>query len=188
MAKKNQGISGLRPTVVSLAVASCFSSNLALANPTGAQVVNGQVSMIQNGNVLQITNSPNSIINWQTFSIGANEITRFLQQSQASAVLNRVAAGNPSQILGTLQSNGRVFLVNPSGIVFGAGAVVDVAGLVATSLNLSNQDFLAGKLKFTDVPGAGSIINQGNITTSSGGQVYLVGPAVENKGIITSPN
>src|SRR5262245_33426287 len=139
----SQGFRGFRPTVVSLAVASCFASSVALANPTGAQVVNGQVSVIQNGALLQITNSPNSIINWQSFSIASGEITRFVQQSAASAVLNRVAAGNPSQILGMLQSNGRVFLVNPSGITFGAGSVVDVAGLVATSLNLSNADFLA---------------------------------------------
>jgi filamentous hemagglutinin family protein len=155
-------------------------------------VVNGQVSVIQNGALLQITNSPNSIINWQSFSIGASEITRFIQQSQASAVLNRVtgSAGaiDPSVILGALQSNGRVFLVNPSGILFGAGAQVDVAGLVATSLNLSNSDFLAGKLKFTDGAGAGSVVNQGNIATGAGGEVYLIGNAVRNDGIIKSPN
>jgi filamentous hemagglutinin family protein len=187
-----QGFRGFRPTLVSLAVASCFVSSSALANPTGAQVVNGQVSILQNGNLLQITNSPNSIINWQSFSIGANEITRFVQQSQSSAVLNRVtgSAGaiDPSVILGALQSNGRVFLVNPSGILFGAGAQVDVAGLVATSLNLSNSDFLSGKLKFTDGANAGSVVNQGNITTGAGGEVYLVGNAVSNNGIITSPN
>jgi len=96
------------------------------------------VADVKSGNAVATINlyPAHSIINWQTFSIGANEITRFLQQSQASAVLNRVAAGNPSQILGALQSNGRVFLINPSGIVFGAGAQVDVAGLVASSLNL----------------------------------------------------
>jgi len=191
MARKRGPIE-FRPKLVSLAVASCFAASTALANPTAPTVVNGQVSVIQNGNLLQITNSPSSIINWQSFSIGANEITRFIQQSQASAVLNRVtgAAGaiDPSVILGALQSNGRVFLVNPSGIVFGAGAQVDVAGLVATSLNLSNADFLAGRLKFGEMPGAGAIVNQGNLTARPGGEVYLVGPAVTNSGIITSPN
>jgi filamentous hemagglutinin family protein len=106
-----------------------------------------------------VTNSPNSIINWQSFSIGANEITRFTQQSAASAVLNRVTgtAGriDPSVILGALQSNGRVFLLNPSGIVFGAGAQVDVAGLVASSLNLSNADFLGGGCASRRWPGRG---------------------------------
>ncbi len=177
--------------LISLAVASCFVvSNPLFANPTGPKVVNGQVTFQQAGNLLQITNSPSAIINWQSFSIGANEITRFIQQSQSSAVLNRVtgAAGgiDPSVILGALQSNGRVFLINPSGIVFGAGAQIDVAGLVATSLNLSNADFLANRLNFT-AGGPGSVVNQGNIATGAGGNVYLIGPAVTNSGIITSP-
>ncbi|MBI3045790.1 MAG: filamentous hemagglutinin N-terminal domain-containing protein [Betaproteobacteria bacterium] len=178
--------------VISLAIASCFVvSNPLYANPTGPTVVNGQATIQQAGNLLQITNSPNAIINWQSFSIGASEITRFIQQSQASAVLNRVVGAggvvDPSVILGALQSNGRVFLVNPNGVLFGSGARIDVAGLVATSLNLSNSDFLAGRLNFTDGPGAGSILNQGNITTDAGGNVYLAGPAVANDGIIASP-
>jgi filamentous hemagglutinin family protein len=179
----------LRPAAV--AVALCLGAGAAWANPTGPAVVNGQVTINQAGNLLSITNSPNSIINWQSFSIGANEVTRFTQQSAASAVLNRVVGAggtiDPSVILGALQSNGRVFLVNPSGIVFGAGAQVDVAGLVASSLNLSNADFLGGRLRLSEVPGAGAVVNQGAISAASGGQVYLVGPAVTNSGIITSP-
>ena len=77
-----------RIKLISAAVASCFACQLAFANPTGPTVVNGQVTFNQQGNLLQITNSPNSIINWQSFSIGANEITRFLQQSASSAVLS----------------------------------------------------------------------------------------------------
>ena len=63
--------------------------------------------------------------------------------------MNRITGKNPSQILGALQSNGKVFLINPNGIVFGAGSRVDVNGLVASSLNLSDADFLAGNLKFS---------------------------------------
>ena len=187
MKRKTRHTAQLEPTVIAIAVASCFAASPALANPSGATVVNGQVSFHQQGNLLQITNSPNAIINWQSFSIGAGEITRFMQQSASSAVLNRVISQNPSSILGALQSNGRVFLINPNGILFGAGAQIDVAGLVASTLNLSNADFLAGRLKFTEVPGAGSVVNQGNITTGAGGQVYLVGPGVTNSGLITSP-
>ncbi|MBI2294574.1 MAG: filamentous hemagglutinin N-terminal domain-containing protein, partial [Betaproteobacteria bacterium] len=106
--------------VIAVGVAACFATDLALANPSGPAVVNGTVSFQRTGNLLQITNSPNAIINWQSFSIGAAEITRFLQQSASSAVLNRVITQNPSSILGALQSNGRVFLINPNGIVFGA--------------------------------------------------------------------
>jgi filamentous hemagglutinin family protein len=173
---------------VALAVAACFASAPALANPTGPTVVNGTATIVPSGSTLNITNSPNAIINWQGFSIGAGEVTRFIQQSAVSAVLNRVTTpGNPSTILGSLQSNGRVFLVNPSGILFGAGAQVDVAGLVASTLNLSNEDFLAGRLRFTETPRAGAVTNVGNIATPEGGQVYLVGSSVINGGVITSP-
>ncbi len=177
----------LRRAAIAFAVASCFATPVVLANPTGAAVASGQVSIHQQGNLLQITNSPNAIINWQSFSVGANEITRFLQQSASSAVLNRVIGQNPSAILGALQSNGRVFLINPNGIVFGANAQVDVAGLVASTLKLSDADFLGGKLKFAETVGAGAVINEGAITTPSGGQVYLVGASVENRGLIKSP-
>jgi hypothetical protein len=102
--------------------------------------------------------------------------------------LNRVVGQDPSSILGALQSNGRVFLINPNGIVFGPSAQIDVAGLVASTLNLSDADFLAGRLRFTEVPGAGAVVNQGAINAASGGQVYLVGSSVKNEGLITSPN
>jgi large exoprotein involved in heme utilization and adhesion len=78
-------------TLVSAAAASCFMTGVAFANPTGLTVVNAAASIHQQGNLLQITNSPNAIINWQSFSIGASEITRFLQQSASSAVLSPVS-------------------------------------------------------------------------------------------------
>ena len=117
----------LRPTATAFAVATCFSGSLALANPTAPTVVNGTASFATAGNILNITNSHNAIINWGSFSIGINELTKFIQPSALSAVLNRVTGQDPSAILGALQSNGRVFLVNPNGIVFGAGAQIDVA-------------------------------------------------------------
>jgi filamentous hemagglutinin family protein len=186
MAARERRAGPLGRTLAAVAVSSCFAAPAALANPTGANVVSGTAAIHQAGNLLQITNSPNAIINWQSFSIGANEITRFLQQSPASAVLNRVTTQNPSQILGTLQSNGRVFLINPNGILFGAGSQVDVAGLVASTLNLSDQDFLAGRMRFTDGLGK-SVVNDGSIATGAGGSVYLIGSAVTNSGIIHSP-
>ncbi len=102
-------------------------------------------------------------------------------------MLNRVIGQDPSAILGALQSNGRVFLLNPNGIVFGAGAQINVAGLVASSLNLSDADFLSGRMNFTNGIGAGSVVNQGSIN-AAGGPVYLVGNSVTNNGLITNPN
>jgi filamentous hemagglutinin family protein len=175
----------LKPVV--FAIACCFAFNVQ-ANPMGGEVVSGQVGFNATGNTLTVTNTPGAIINWQGFSINANEVTHFAQQSAASAVLNRVVTNNPSVILGTLSSNGQVFLVNPGGIVFGAGSTVDVAGLVATSLNLSDADFLAGRHNFTSQPGAQNISNAGDISAQQGGQIYLIAPNVENTGVITAPN
>lgn len=177
----------LRRRLLPALIAGCFVSGAALANPLGPQVVNGQATFSNQGNMLSVTNTPGAIINWQSFSINAGEITRFIQQSGDSAVLNRIVGQDPSQILGALQSNGRVFLINPNGILFGQGAQVDVNGLVASTLNISNEDFLAGRMNFKAGDQAGNLQNQGAITTPSGGQVYLIAPNVENSGIITSP-
>ena len=181
---KKNNILRVNPTLAAMAVAACFSGAV-LANPTNPTLVHGTANFSTAGNILNITNSPNAIINWGSFSIGVNELTRFIQQSGSSAVLNRVIGQDPSAIFGSLQSNGRVFLLNPNGIVFGASAQINVAGLVASTLNLSNDDFLNNRMKFTDGAGAGSVVNQGSIT---GGSVYLIGKAVTNDGLITSPN
>ena len=175
-------------TSAALAVAACFSAGtqVAWSNPTNPVVVNGAAQFTTTGNLLTVTNTPNAIINWGSFSVGANEITRFVQQSASSAVLNRVVGQSPSSILGALQSNGRVFVINPNGIVFGAGAQINAGGLVASTLNLSDADFLAGRMRFDGGLGH-TIFNSGNISTPSGGSVLMIGSAVTNNGIITSP-
>jgi len=182
--KKKNGQYHPLPKAVACMVAACFAADAALANPTGHVTRAGAVSYNENGGTLTITNTPGSIIDWQSFSVGVGELTQFIQQSASSAVLNRVVGVDPSQILGMLQSNGRVFLINPNGILFGAGAQINVAGLVASTLNISNEDFQAGKLNFTAGAGAGSVVNQGAINA---GSVYLIAPDVQNAGVITSP-
>ena len=176
----------LRLKTIAFALACSFSLN-AQANPIGAQVVNGTVNINQSGNLLTVTNTPNAIVNWQGFSIGSGETTRFIQQSASSSILNRVIGADPSALLGTLTSNGKVFLINPAGIMVGQGATINVGGLVISTLNLSNSNFLAGKLNFDATPNAGAIQNNGSITTPEGGTVYLVAPQVTNNGIITTP-
>ncbi len=169
------------------AILSALVPLFAQANPTGPNIVNGQVSINNSGGVMNITNTPNAIINWQGFSIKQNEITRFIQQNGQSAVLNRVIGQNPSQIMGQLLSNGKVFLINPNGIVFGANSVVDTQGLVASSLNLSNEDFLNGNYYFkAGSGGAGDIVNEGIIRTGKDGNILLIAPNIENSGIIST--
>src|SRR5688572_37998 len=110
--------------------------------------------------------------------------TQFIQQSATSSVLNRVVGADISQIHGQLLSNGRVFLINPAGILIGAGAVIDTAGFVGSTLKMLDGDFLAGKLKFQGDGTAGSIVNQGWIKAGQGGNIVLVAPHIQNSGII----
>ena len=153
----------------------------AMANPSGAAVVHGSATFMQDGGLLQIDNSPGAIINWTSFSIAQDEITRFQQQSAQSAVLNRVTGGEISEIFGQLVSNGHVFLINPNGMVFGQNATIDTAGFVASTLDITNQDFLDGNYRFAG--DSGRIINEGYLTTRSG-NVYFIAPDIENAGII----
>ncbi len=177
-----------RSRLLAAAISTCFVTGVQGANlPTGGVVAAGNASFNQIGNVLNVTNSNGTVINWNTFSIGSGYTTNFIQSSVSSSVLNRVLSADPSVILGTLTSNGRVFLINPNGIMVGAGSRIDVAGFIASTLNISDANFLANKLQFDATPGAGSVINNGSITTPSGGSVYLVAPNVSNNGIITTP-
>ncbi|KQV80424.1 hypothetical protein ASD15_16405, partial [Massilia sp. Root351] len=107
----------MRRKLLAVLVAACYGS--AYGNPSVPQVVAGQASFLQQGNLYTITNTPNTIINWQNFSINPNEITRFIQQSGDSKVLNRIVGQDPSKILGALQSNGKVYLINPNGVCAG---------------------------------------------------------------------
>ncbi|MDP2823304.1 MAG: filamentous hemagglutinin N-terminal domain-containing protein [Sulfuritalea sp.] len=168
------------------AVAACFIAGPVLPNPLNPVVVNGSATFNQAGPVLTVTNSNGTIINWQQFNIKVGETTHFAQTAASSTVLNRVL-NDPTAIYGTLSSNGRVWLVNPAGIMVGPGGRVDTAGFVASTLNIRNEDFLAGRKLFENTPGAGSVINQGEIRTPAGGSVYLIGSSVTNEGIITTP-
>ncbi|WP_235914259.1 two-partner secretion domain-containing protein [Rugamonas rivuli] len=176
----------LRRKLIAVLVATCYAT--AQAGPVNPSVVAGQASFNLTGKTYSITNTPNTIINWQSFSLASDEMARFIQQSADSKVLNRITGQDPTRILGSLQSNGKVFLINPNGVIFGAGSRVDVNGLVASSLAMSNADFLAGKNNFSGSATAGKVSNAGAITTPSGGQIFLVAPAVENSGVISSPN
>ena len=169
---------------VSLSVALGSLTEVVNANPTGAQVINGQVTFSQpNTNTFQVNNSNGAIINWQEFSINSNELTHFQQSGADSAVLNQVVGNNASNIFGSLTSNGQVYLINQNGIIFGENSIVNTAGFIASTLNLSNQDFLEGKLNFKS-NSAGDILNQGFITAGADGDIALIAANIVNEGII----
>ncbi len=162
---------------------------MAWALPQDATVVNGQVAITQPAaGAMRINASNGAIINWRQFSIGAGESTRFIQPSATSAVLNRVVGSEASQLLGQLQSNGQVFLINPHGIVVGAGARIDTGSFIASTLDIADADFLAGKLRFFERGSAGRIDNSGLITAGPGGRIFLIAPDIQNSGILHAPD
>ena len=157
----------------------------AWALPQGATVVNGQVAIQQPTPGTQVINASNgAIIHWQQFSIGRGETTQFVQPSSASAVLNRVVGSDPSSLLGQLRANGQVFLINPNGIVIGGAARIDTNSFIASTLDIADRDFIAGKLRFFAGPDTGRIRNEGLITSGPGGRIALIAPDIENTGII----
>ena len=178
---------GLRAMRWPLTLASVLAPGLAAANPAGGQVVAGQATIhTPNAGTLVINQSSHAAaINWQQFSVGSNEYVVFNQPSASAAVLNRVVGGMPSEILGNITANGRVFLVNPNGIAFGKGAQVDVGGLVASTMDIGNDDFLKGRYVFAGAQGGGGkVSNAGVITARDGGFVVLAGEQVSNSGLI----
>ncbi len=159
----------------------------ALALPTGGEVVAGSAHISQpNAQTMQINQaSQKAILNWQGFSIATSEAVNFLQPSASAVALNRVVGSQRSDIFGSLTANGQLFLVNPNGVLFAPSASVDVGGIAATTLNIRNEDFLAGNYVFFRDGNAGSVVNQGTIHAPSG-YAALIGPKVTNEGFISA--
>lgn len=152
------------------------------ANPSGGIVVHGDVHLSGAGSVLTVRqDSTSAIINWADFSVARGETTRFVQPGRDSAVLNRVTGGNPSEIHGAIRGNGNVFLINPNGILVGPGGSVDAHGVVLSTLDLEDGEFLAkGDLVFKGASEAG-VTNLGRVQ-GIGGDVFLIGRTVTNRG------
>ncbi len=153
------------------------------ALPTDGQVSAGSGAISQSGSTLTVTQStPRLAVNWQGFSIGQGETVNFIQPSSSAIALNRVLGGDPSALYGRLNANGQVFLLNPNGILFGPDAQVNVGGLVASTLGLSDSDFLAGNHRFSG--SGGSVVNRGSLVARDGGYIALLGGRVSNEGYI----
>src|SRR6267154_3273428 len=183
-------LSRYRVLMLSGAALVSVGAGLAVAGPDGPKVVGGSAT-VQGAGTSTVTinqSSQNAIINWSTFNIGTGETTTFNQPSSSSNALNLVIGGHgPSFLDGTLTANGHVFIVNGDGVLFGSNAVINTAGFLATTSDIRNDDFMAGKYNF-NIPGLpnASIVNQGTITATSGGFAALVAPGVRNSGTITA--
>ena len=191
------------PLALAASLATSFAPLIAQAQaplpgtlPTGGNVVSGTATIgLPGGNTMTINQTSNgAIIDWGSFSVGSAATVNINQPSAASVLLNRVIGDGTtreaSQIFGGLNSNGRVFLVNPSGVVFGAGSQVNVGGLVASTLDIGNDDFQAGvgSGHFVFNGDRGVVVNNGTITAASGGTIALLSESsVDNTGQISAP-
>lgn len=155
-------------------------------NPSGGTIAGGSATISGTGtSSVTITQASNTaVINWNTFSINNGELTTFLQPSSSSAVLNRVTGGSISNIDGTLNANGQVFLINGNGVLVGSTGVINTAGFVGSTLDITDKNFTAGKYKFSG-SSANGVSNLGTIN-ALGGNIYLIGHTVNNEGALNA--
>jgi filamentous hemagglutinin family protein len=139
-----------RPATLRAALLLVLSCTHAFAAPTGGVITSGSGSIAHAGSTTTVSQASSRIsLNWATFDVAAAETVRFNQPSASAIAVNRIADVNGSRILGNLQANGQVFLINPHGLIFGAGAQVNVGGLVASTLDIADSDLTSGSRHFT---------------------------------------
>src|SRR5450830_1406719 len=178
---KGKGKSANRRLIASVLLAASHS---AMAGPTGGQVTAGNGTINQNGATTTVTQgSQNLSLNWQSFNTSSGETVNFLQPSASAIAVNRISGNSATQFYGTLNANGQVYLINPNGVLFGAGSQINVGGLVASTLDTGDAGLGGATRRFTGT-GSGSIINQGAINSAKGGYVAFVGNTVANQGAI----
>lgn len=168
---------------VPLACVALLAPPMAYAAPEDGDVVEGDATIEYDGDWTRVLTGELTIIEWLSFNIAEGETVEFIMPSEASRVLNRITSGVPTEIMGNLIGNGQVFIVNPSGVIFGQSAVVNVGALYAAAGNISNTDFMSGTYRFTDARGI--VENRGYL---GGDLIALVGGRVANHGTISAPN
>src|SRR6056300_1303932 len=172
--------------IVSASVAQAVVSTTAL--PTDPNITSGSATINQTSNSLTINQSTDKLItNWSNFNIGQDASVEFIQPSSSSTALNRVNSNDPSYIYGSLKANGKLILINPSGVLFQGGSKVDVGAIIASSLNLQDGDFLNDQYIFEKDGLAGTVNNAGTINAFKGGAVALLSDQVTNDGTINTP-
>ena len=165
---------------------SLLATGPALAAPQGGVVTTGIANISRYGAVTNVNQSTKKAsINWQSFSTKPTETVNFNQPSASAITLNRVIGNEKSVLEGALNATGKVFLINSNGVMFTKGSFVNTAGFVASTLNITDEDFNAGKYVFKGNGSTGPVINLGAITAIDGGYVALLGNAVSNHGVIS---
>src|ERR1700733_5755366 len=172
--------------LLSAAAIALIASPAAYANPLGGAVTTGSASISTALNKTNVNQkSEDVVIDWSSFNVGAGQTTQFVQPNAQAIAVNRIGGASASQILGTLDANGRIVLINGNGLLFGKNSQVNVGSLIATSTDGSDSDLLSGKFTRAGKQNA-SVINNGTITAASGGVVALVAPNVTNTGTVNA--
>ena len=153
--------------------------------PDGVKNGNITVTPLGGGITQDMTASDGAIGHFSDFDIAAGHAVTCVQPGANANALFRIFSGDGTQILGQFDANGNVFLIDPAGILFGANSQVNVNRLVASSLDVSNQDFLDGRYEFFAGAGnIGTIVNNGTINAAEG--VALIGKKIINTNTITT--
>lgn len=166
-------------------LAFCLAILPLFSRPQDPHVVNGKASFHKLENGLEIRSKDNTIMDWKSFCIDKGEMVKFIQSSNGSAILNRVIGTEKSLINGLLHSNGHVLLLNKNGILIGKEGVIDTAGFIGSTLDLSNDQFLQGKDLFFQGDSKASIINYGKIQAREG-DLFLIAYHIQNEGEVAA--
>ncbi|MCA1197288.1 filamentous hemagglutinin N-terminal domain-containing protein [Sphingomonas sp. R647] len=155
--------------------------------PTGGTVVAGsaEIGSGSGGSLSIRQTSGSAIINWQSFNVDQGNRVDIAQPSSTAVLLNRVTGDTTSTIAGQVNANGRVFIINPNGILITASGGVKAAGFVGSTLDIDDADFLAGRYDFAG--NGGSVVNAGRIEIARGGYAALIGGRIDNSGLILAP-
>nr|WP_217346226.1 filamentous hemagglutinin N-terminal domain-containing protein [Noviherbaspirillum sp. L7-7A]MBV0880622.1 filamentous hemagglutinin N-terminal domain-containing protein [Noviherbaspirillum sp. L7-7A] len=177
--KKNQSFR----MPIFLAFASLYTSN-ASALPQGPLIASGSIDVVNNHRGMEIRQATDkAIINWQQFGIASGETVNFIQPSSSSLILNRVTGLDASLINGRLTANGQVFIVNPNGVLLGEGAQINAGGIVASTLGISDKNFMDGNFQFSKTSSLPtSVKNSGSVTAAEGGYIVFLSDEVKNSG------
>ncbi|WP_439545587.1 beta strand repeat-containing protein, partial [Sandarakinorhabdus sp.] len=160
-----------------------------VATPPSFAVNAGTIgSVVTSGDGLTTTitqTSQRAVLDWQTLSVASGNRLEFSQPNAGAITLNRVAAGGPGTVIdGTISANGKVWILDPSGLFIGAAGRINTAGFLASTGSINTADFMASanRLTISGITEAG-IVNEGQITINAAagtGYAVLAGMQVHN--------
>jgi filamentous hemagglutinin family protein len=167
------GIGAVALACVGLGIATMVHASSTVASNPVVQLGSGSVSGLGTSHVTVNQATQSLALTWASLGNQHGEVLRFIQPSASAVALNRVIGSDPSQFLGSLIANGAGIVINPNGVFIGPGSQVNVNGLIASTLNMTNASFLSGQYAFQGPATSGIVKNEGQITAGPYG-VYLL--------------